>query len=129
MTGPFVYVGTWTIKEGKVDEAREWLAKHTDFLEDNEPRLISINFFVDEAARRVVNVQVHPDADSMAFHMKLIAEHLPAAFDIIEAIELEQYYGAKSPELAELLAPYDEGNVPTTNVAEHLAGFTRTTVR
>jgi hypothetical protein len=44
--------------------------------------LISINFFVDEAARRVVNVQVDPDSDSMAFHMKLIAEHLPAAFDI-----------------------------------------------
>ena len=30
MSTPFVYVGTWTIKDGRLDAAREFLARHTD---------------------------------------------------------------------------------------------------
>lgn len=129
MTGTFVYVGNWTIKEGRVEDARKSLAEHTEFVETNEPRLISFNFYIDEDARRVTCVQVHPDADSMATHMELISKHLSGGLNWLDTIELEQYYGEKSQRLAELLEPWSDPQVPERYLPEHLAGFTRSTVR
>lgn len=129
MSQPFVYVGNWTVKDGKAEGARKWLAAHADFIETNEPRLISFNFYLDEPTRRVTCVQVHPDAGSMAFHMELIAQHLSDASEWLDTIELEQYYGEKSQRLAELLERWADPHVPERYLPEHLAGFTRTSVR
>ena len=129
MTGPFIYVGTWTIKERKLEEAKKFLKEHADLIETNEPRLISFNFYLDQGARTVTVVQVHPDSASMEFHMHLIAEHLSGAFDYLDTTVSEQYYGTKSERLTELLAPWEEPSVPVTNLPTHLAGFTRTNIR
>lgn len=129
MNGTFVYVGNWTIKEGKVEDARKYLAEHAEFVEINEPRLISFNFYIHEDTRRVTCVQVHPDADSMATHMELISKHLTGGVDWMDTTELEQYYGEKSPRLAELLEPWSDPHVPERYLPERLAGFTRSTVR
>jgi hypothetical protein len=77
----------------------------------------------------VTGVQVHPDADSMAFHMELLAEHLAYAMDWIDTMELEQYYGKKSPRLNELVEPWSGPHVPERSLSQHLVGFTRTTIR
>jgi hypothetical protein len=129
MNTTFVYVGSLTNKEGKFGYARKYLAEQAEFYETNEPRLISFNFFIDEATRRVTCVQVHPDTDSMLNHMGLISEHLNAGLDWMDSIELEQYYGKKSQRLAEVLEPWSAPHVPERYFPEHLAGFNRSTVR
>ena len=129
MATPFVYVGTWTIKPGKFELARKYLAEHADFVETNEPRMIAFHVYFDEATNRGSVVQVHPDADSMEFHMRLIAEHLGQAFEVIDKVESEQYFGPMTDALAEILAPWESPDVATTKMPLHEAGFTRSTVR
>jgi len=129
MSTPFVYVGTWTIKPGKLEEARKYFAEHADLVETNEPRLIAFHLFLDEAGNKGSVVQVHPDADSMEFHMQLIAEHLSGAFDVVDAIVSEQYFGAMTESLAETLAQWESPGVVTTKMPVHEAGFTRSTIR
>ena len=41
MSGPLIYVGTYTIKPGNQEEARRRLAELVDFVETNEPRCTS----------------------------------------------------------------------------------------
>jgi hypothetical protein len=129
MNTTFVYVGSFTIKVGRVEWARKSLAEQAEFYEANEPRLISFNFYIDEETRRVTCVQVHPDTDSMLNHMELISKHLSAGLDWMDAVELEQYYGKKSQRLAEVLEPWSAPHVPERYFPEHLAGFNRSTVR
>lgn len=128
MSGPFVYVATWTIKQGKAEETRKFLSEHVEMIETNEPRLISFDFYLDEDAERASVVQVHPDAESMEVHLEVISEHLAGAFEYLDRTERVQYYGPKSERLAEILAPWEEG-VEIVSFPEHLAGFTRTTAR
>src|SRR5213593_1306655 len=90
MSQPFVYVGTWTIKPGKSEEARKWLAEHADLIETNEPRMIAFHVYFDDEGRKASVVQIHPDSASMEFHMKVISEHLGGAFDYIDTILSEQ---------------------------------------
>ena len=128
MNSPFVYVGTWTIKPGKLEEAKQFLSEHTAFIEEREPRLIAFHAFFDEEGGKASVVQVHPDSASMELHMEVIAEHMGAAFDVIDTILSEQYYGPMSQSLSDTLAQWETPGVAVTKMPVHEAGFTRTKV-
>ena len=129
MSGAFIYVGTSTIKAGRLEEARKNLAELVDFVETNEPRMIAFHAFLDEEGRKLTIVQVHPDSASMEFHMQVNAKHFATAFDFLEAVVSDQYYGAISDALATELAKWDEPAVAVTRMPVHEGGFTRTNVR
>jgi hypothetical protein len=65
----------------------------------------------------------------MEFHMQVNAKHFATAFDFLEAVVSEQYYGAISDALATELAKWDEPAVAVTRMPVHEGGFTRTNVR
>jgi quinol monooxygenase YgiN len=129
MATPFVYVGTWTIKEGKIEEARRFLSEHADFVEANEPRMIAFHMYLDEEGRSCSVVQVHPDSTSMEFHMQLLAEHMAGAMDLIDTIVTEQYFGPMSDDLAKTLASWETPEVTVIKLPDHVAGFTRSSIR
>ena len=128
MAGPFVYIGTYRIKEGKLDEAKTRLRQLVEVVEENEPRLIAFNIYFDEEGTTVAVVQVHPDSASMETHMKVIAEHLTDAFNYLDTAVSEQVYGAPSDALAAMLRAYADPNAVTTFLPVHEAGFTRAAV-
>jgi len=128
MSGPFIFAGTYTIKSGKLEQARQHLQDIADLVETNEPRLIAFNFYLDEQERRVTCIQVHPDATSMEFHMNVISEHLSSAFEWIDRVESEQVYGKPTEALEAGLRKYAGPN-GLTLMPVHEVGFTRTTAR
>lgn len=125
MGEPFVYIGTWTVKPGKTEDAKKFLAQHAGFVEANEPRLIAFHVYFDEAGGTASVVQVHPDSASMETHMQAIAEHMGDAFEVIDTILSEQYYGPMSDSLAGTLAQWETPDVTVTKMPVHEAGFTR----
>jgi quinol monooxygenase YgiN len=126
MSGPLIYVGTYTIKPGSQEEARRRLAELVDFVETNEPRMIAFNTYLDRDGNTVSVVQVHPDSASMEFHMQVNAKHFATAFDWLDTSMSGQYFGPISDALAAELAKWDEA---ATYRPVHTGGFTRTTVR
>jgi quinol monooxygenase YgiN len=125
MSGPLIYVGTYTIKPGNAEAARGRLAELVEFVETNEPRMIAFNTYVDQEVNTLCIVQVHPDSASMEFHMQVNAKHFATAFDWLDSMS-GQYFGQISDALAAQLAKWDEG---FAHLPVHVAGFTRTTVR
>jgi hypothetical protein len=124
MSGPFIYVGTWTIKPGKLELARKALAEHVVLIEQNEPRLIAFHIYFDPERLKAGVVQLHPDADSMDTHMKLISEHL-TSMDFIGEIVHEQAFGTPTDSFSELLRGYSDAGIPVTVLPEYEGGFTR----
>jgi hypothetical protein len=126
MSGPLIYVGTYTIKPGNQEDARSRLTELADFVETNEPRLIAFHAYLDQEGNTVSIVQVHPDSASMEFHMEVNAKHFATAFDWLDTSMSGRYFGPISEALAAELAKWDEA---ATHLPIHAAGFTRTTVR
>jgi quinol monooxygenase YgiN len=124
MSGPFIWVGTYKVKPGKVAEAKQRIQELTDLVEANEPRLIAFNFYLDEENERVSCVQVHPDSASMAFHLEVIADHLSTAGEWLEKAEATEAYGTPPDGLIEnerrWIDPRSLRLLPN-----HEAGFTR----
>ena len=69
MAGPFIFIAINRLKPGKLEDEKKRVPDLVDFIQANEPRLIAFNEYASEDGTEVAVVQVHPDADSMAFHM------------------------------------------------------------
>ena len=124
MSGPFIYIGTNTIRKGKVEEARKMLTEITELVKTHEPRVIAFNVYLDEANRTAVCVQVHPDAASMDTHMQVISEHLKTAYDVLEETTSEQLYGPGGEHMVDEFRQWAP-NATFTVIPQHLAGVTR----
>ena len=125
MSEPFVYIAGYQVKPGKLEEARRRLRDLAELVEQREPQLGAFHFFLDEARERAICVQVHPEPDSMATHMAVIAEHLTTARDWLEQDSMDAIVLGTPPDvLVNYAQEFDEtfDSYPT-----HVAGFTRLT--
>jgi biotin carboxylase len=124
--GPFIFIATNRLKPGKLAEERKRVPGLVDFVEANEPRLIAFNEYVKDDGTEVAVVQVHPDAESMAFHMEVVAERAAAAYaETVAATTSIQVFGTPSDAVLELLESQAGAGVPLTVKPLHLGGFTR----
>jgi hypothetical protein len=124
--GPFIFIATNRLKVGKLDDEKARVPGLVDFVEANEPRLIAFNEYLNEEGTEVAVVHVHPDTDSMAFHMQAIAERASNAYaETIDTTTSIQVFGAPSNAVVEMLRRQAGAGVPLSVKPHHLGGFTR----
>lgn len=124
MREPLIHIFTATIAEGQVEGYRQYAREHAEFVEAKHPGLLAFHLYLDEDARKVAAVQVHPDADSMDFFMKeVVAEHGVKAYEFVEqGSERSEVYGVLNDGTRDQIEHY---GVPLSLHPQHLGGFTR----
>ena|SRR5687768_7674629 len=90
MAGPFIFISQSRIREGRLDDFNGALREMVEFVEANEPRVIAFEAYLSDDGTEVTGVQIHPDADSMAFHMQVAFEKI---------MEFDQYLDTQSVEV------------------------------
>jgi hypothetical protein len=126
MPGPFIFIATNKLKEGKLEDEKRRVPELSDFIEANEPRLIAFNEYADEDGSEVAVVQVHPDSDSMEFHMDVVRERAARAYgETLEATTGIQVFGPPSPAVLSMLRQQAGVGIPLSNKVNYLGGFTR----
>jgi hypothetical protein len=126
MSGPFIFIATNRLKEGKLEEERRRVPGLCDFIEANEPRLIAFNEYASEDGTEVGVVQIHPDAESMEFHMEVVGERAARAYaETLEATTSIAVYGEPSDAVLAMLSRQAGAGVPMVVNRHHLGGFTR----
>ena len=127
MTAPFIFVGTHRVKPGKREEFMKYFTEFcTGVVEPNEPRLHSFFGYTAPDSDLVTVVQVHPDAESMATHMRLIMQHISEAYaDYLEPESTMQIYGTISDQLAGTIVGASPGRQDAVTIREPFAGFSR----
>ena len=97
-----------------------------EFIEANEPRLIAFNEYGNGNGTEVGVVQIQRDADSMRFHMGVVAERAAVAYaETVEATTSVQVFGMPSDAILEMLEHQAGAGVPVSVKPLHLGGFTR----
>jgi hypothetical protein len=71
MSEPIVYIDSSEIRAGKLPQLEAGMKELADFVEASEPQMISYGFFLDEERTRMTLIAIHPDSDSMEFHMEV----------------------------------------------------------
>ena len=129
MAAPFIFIGTHKIRRGKREAFKAYLATFcSELVEPQEPRLHSFYGYTTPDSDVVTMVQIHPDADSMATHMKLGVEHFAKAYaEYLEPESSMQIYGTLTDDLIQAIsaaAPSD-GDEQRVTIREPFTGFDR----
>jgi hypothetical protein len=126
MSAPFIFIATNRLKTGKLESETKRVPDLTDFIESNEPRLIAFNEYANDDGTEVAVVQVHPDAESMEFHMEVVAERAAQAYaETLDATASIQVFGTPSDAVLAMLSRQAGAGVPLNVHRHHLGGFTR----
>ena len=123
MSEPFIHIGSYRIKPDFLDVAPQRLRDVAALVEEKEPQLRSFHFYLDQDHGRAICVQVHPDGESMATHMAVIANHLATAWDWLELDgSVQQILGTPPKALTDYAQEFNEelDSYPT-----FVAGFAR----
>lgn len=124
MAAPFIFIGTYTIREGKLEDFKQYCREFSASIEATEPRLIYFGLCLNEAGTELTVVQVHPDPASMEFHLQVAREHFVQAYEYLETTESQQLYGSLSDVLVERIKQVSEPGVPMI-IKSELTGFSR----
>ncbi len=126
MSGPFIFIATNRLKTGSLEEEQQRVPGLAEFIEANEPRLIAFNEYSNEDGTEVGVVQVHPDTDSMEFHMEVVRKRAERAYaETLDSTTGIQVYGTPTQAILEMLSRTAGSGVPVTVKPYHLGGFTR----
>jgi len=126
VSGPFIFIATNRLKPGKFGDERARVPGLVEFIEAKELKLLAFNEYANERGAEVAVVEVHPDADSMAFHMEVVAERAAAAYaDTVDATTSIQVFGTPSDAVMDMLRRQAGAGVPLHVKPVHLGGFVR----
>jgi hypothetical protein len=129
MPGPFIFVATNKVREGRLEREKQRVPAWIDFIQSNEPRLIAFHEYLSDDGNEVEYVQVHPDTDSFENHMRLVERSGRSYTQTLEGTTSIRIYGTPSKAILEMLSQATGSGVPMTVLPEHLGGFTRCTRR
>jgi len=69
MSQPLIYVDRSDVREGALEELKGAIGELADFVEENEPQLISYSVYFSEDGNQISVVHVHADSASLDYHM------------------------------------------------------------
>ena len=126
MSGPFIFIGTHRLKDGKLADYEAAWNELVAVVEAKEPQMISFNSYANDEGTEVAVVQVHPDASSMELHMQVVREHITQAYeDLLEETTSIQVYGELSDAARGMMEHLAGSGVALTVKPSALGGFTR----
>lgn len=122
------YLDTSEVRSGKLEELKAAMAELAEFVEQNEPRIISYSVWFSEDGSTMSVLHFHPDLASLEFHMKVAGPRFPPVAPLIKMKTIE-VFGRPSEDLvaqlrekAQLLGP---GTVIVRDVHAGFARFAR----
>lgn len=125
MAGPFIFINSFAIKEGKLEDFRTFLREFFKVVEANEPRLLAINAYVNEDGTEATFVQVYQDAASLEHHQQMAHAHTQRSRQFLGPTTSIQAYGQPSDLVLKRTRQHAVSGVPVSVKPEHLGGFTR----
>jgi hypothetical protein len=131
MSKPLIFVSTWKIREGRLEDYKQFARELIDHVKAKEPQFIAFNMYFNEDETEMTSIQIHPDAASMDFHMQVLAKVIGQ--DMIEWINRADFlepkhieiYGTPSAKLLEADQQLVDAGIPRSVKPLHFAGFTR----
>jgi hypothetical protein len=125
MPDQIVIADTSSIARGRLTDVQNAAAELADFVETNEPRILTYKVYVDAPGMRMTVLQIHPDAESAEFHMEIAAPVFKKFAGLLTLTALDVFGDASSALLAQLERKAEMlGGVPVVR-HQNPIGFTR----
>jgi hypothetical protein len=100
--GPVIYIDRSDVHEGHWDELKAGIRALVGFVNSEQPQMVMYGFYLDEDARQMTVVAVHPDSASLERHVRIGGPEFKKLGPFIELRGIE-VFGHLSESAVELL--------------------------
>jgi hypothetical protein len=110
MSELFIFINTVGIRDGRREEWVKQFHEFSQWIAEQEPRLLYFQTHVNDEGTEAAIFQIHPDADHMLHHLSIISEHAHEVGELLDFSRMSyQVYGNPSEELlAQILGFVDD---------------------
>lgn len=91
MSQPLVYVDTSDVREGALEELKGAIGELAEFVEENEPQLVSYSVYFSEDGSQMCVVHVHADSASLDYHMDVAGPRFGKLADFLTLRSIQVY--------------------------------------
>jgi hypothetical protein len=91
MSDQVIFVDTYRIRDGKVDEFRQATDEIVEFVTANEPRLIAYGVYINDEGTEATGFQIHPDSESIEHHFAVAGPKFGPIMEFIEVAKIDVY--------------------------------------
>ena len=91
MSKPLVYLDSSDVREGALDELKGAIKELAEFVEVNEPQLISYNVYVSDDGSQMTVMHVHPDSASLDHYMDVAGPRFGRFKDLVTLSSIHIY--------------------------------------
>ncbi|WP_226008136.1 putative quinol monooxygenase [Natrinema salinisoli] len=98
MADVIVYVDQSIVRDGNLDELKTAMSDLVDFVDANEPGILSYDVYFSDDGTRMTVVHAHANSASLAYHMEVAGPKFPPIGEFID-LEAIDVYGRPSEEL------------------------------
>jgi quinol monooxygenase YgiN len=122
---PIIFVDTFQIREGKLEDFKRAAKEMTELVEENESQLLVYNIYIDEAGSRMTGVQMHPDSASVEKHFAVAGPHFGKVMECLESGGTMHAYGSPSEQVRRQMTQMAASMGVTVTFTDLFAGFAR----
>lgn len=125
MDTPIVFISTHRIKQGKLDDLRQFMAQGAPRIEQSKPGTVGFAAYLDPDAGALKIVHIFPNDQAMIAHFEGAEERAGAAWEFIK-LQSHEVFGPAPESLVEGLKQMAaEMDAELSLVPEFGAGFLR----
>lgn len=84
----FVFMNTFRVAEGRLDEYKAFVSKIVSAVEQNEPDMMQFGIYLNEETGEATSLQTHRTVDNFAVHMNYISQFMAEGRDLIDFSEM-----------------------------------------
>jgi quinol monooxygenase YgiN len=125
MGGPIVFTDLWRIRDGRLQEFKDAAREFVEFVSKNEPQLIAYNVYIDEENRQSTVIQIHPNSESIEFHMKVAGPQFGKFMELYEPGGRIQVHGRPADHVVEQMRQMAQQAGVSVTLMDLHAGFAR----
>lgn len=124
MSHPLVFISHNRIKDGKLEELRQFYAETIDQLKQDKPGTVMHLGFASEDGTTMSFIHAFPDGEAIIAHMAGVDQRVSRAYELIETLQYE-LYGPIPDEVLEAFRRYATGDIELVIEPDPLGGYMR----
>lgn len=102
MTNHIVYIDQSVVRDGKLEELKVAMTDLVEFVENNEPEILSYSVYFSPDEQRMTVIHTHTDQVSLEYHMEVAGPKFPPIGEFID-LESITVYGRLTDDLVRQL--------------------------
>ena len=113
-----IYIDRFEIRDSKLEDFKRYATDMAAFVQEQEPKALSFNYYVNDGGRHGTAVFVFADADALDAHLDVASSRFQEGYALLSATEIE-LLGDPSERAVELAESFNG------TISRKIAGFGR----